>query len=65
MKHGFISTRHSTKSLGSFGSMKGAGANVRASNLNAKGDMYWRGQRGGEAKMGSHKAKGRSMAKSY
>ncbi len=63
MTHGFTSTRHSTKSLKSFGSMNAAGANVKASNLNAKGDMSPRGKRGGGAKMGSHKAKGRGMSK--
>ena len=59
MAHAFLSTKHSQKSLKSFGSMKGAGANVKSSNLNAGGDMYWRGKRGGEKMMGTRKTKAR------
>ena len=47
---GFISTKHSTPSLKGLGSFKAAGANVKESRLNAKGDMKWRGKRGGEKK---------------
>jgi hypothetical protein len=57
MPHGFTSTRHTSKSLKSFGSMKAAGANVKGSNLNAKGDMSPRGKRGGGAKMSTRKTK--------
>ncbi len=63
MPHGFTSTKYTQKSLKSYGSMKAAGANVKGSNLNAKGDMAPRGKRGGGAKMGFHKAKGRGMSK--
>ena len=65
MAHGFISTAYSAPSLKGKGSTSSAGANVKGSNLNKKGDMYWRGKRGGEAKMGSHKSYGRSMKKGY
>ena len=65
MKGGFISTRHSSPSLKSLGSTSKAGANVKGSNLNAKGDMYPRGKRGGTATMGSHKSYGHGMGKSY
>ena len=56
MQHGFISTRHSSPSIKSAGSTSKAGANVKGSNLNAKGDMYPRGKRGGTAKMGKGKS---------
>ncbi len=46
---GFTSTRHSSPGLKAKGSMKAAGANVKGSNLNAKGDKAWRGKRGGSA----------------
>jgi hypothetical protein len=55
---GFISTRHSKPSLKKLGSTKAAGANVKGSRLNEKGDMYWRGKRGGEAMMGKSKKAG-------
>jgi len=41
--------------LKSLGSTKAAGANVKGSRLNEKGDKYWRGKRGGEAMMGKSK----------
>lgn len=57
MHAGFISTRHSSPSLKSAGSTSKAGANVKGSNLNQKGDMYFRGKRGGEKmKMGNSKS---------
>ncbi|KKM75927.1 hypothetical protein LCGC14_1385270 [marine sediment metagenome] len=56
MNKGFISTRHSSPSLKSLGSTKRAGANVKGSKLNAKGDMAFRGSRGGNKKMGSGKS---------
>lgn len=52
MKGGFISTRSSSPSLKGKGSMKAAGANVKGSRLNAKGDKNWRGKRGGAKMMG-------------
>lgn len=52
MAHGFISTAHSSPSLPGKGSMKAAGANVKGSRLNAKGDKAWRGKRGGQGKKG-------------
>lgn len=55
MSNGFVSTSHSSPSLKGKGSMKSAGANVKGSNLNAKGDKAWRGKRGGSAKMGKSK----------
>ena len=61
MLHGFISTKHSSPALKSLGSTKRAGANVKGSNLNAKGDMAFRGKRGGNKKMGS----GKSHVKGY
>lgn len=52
MKGGFISTRHSSPGLKAAGSTKRAGANVKGSRLNAKGDKHWRGKRGGEKMAG-------------
>ena len=61
MNNGFISTRHSSPALKSLGSTKRAGANVKDSKLNAKGDMAFRGSRGGNKKTGS----GKSHMKGY
>ena len=44
----YISTRHETPGSPASKTFKGAGANVKQSRLNAKGDKYWRGARGGE-----------------
>ncbi len=52
----FTSTRHSSPGLKAKGSMKAAGANVKGSKLNAKGDKAWRGKRGGNAKMSHSKS---------
>lgn len=54
MKKGFISTRNSKPGLSSAGSMDKAGANVKGSRLNQKGDRKWRGKRGGEKMMGKY-----------
>ena len=62
---GFTSTKHTSKPLKSFGSMKAASANVKGSNLNAGGDMGWRGKRGGGTKMSSRKSGGRNSKMGY
>lgn len=58
---GFISTRHSKPGLKSAGSTEKAGANVKGSRLNQKGDKHWRGKRGGEAMVGKSGGKSKSM----
>lgn len=65
MLHGFISTRHSSPKITTAGSTKRAGANVKGSNLNKGSDMAFRGKRGGNKKMGSHKSYGHGTGKSY